>query len=91
MQAAIEASRLRLRPILMTSLAFTFGVLPMALATGAGQGSQHSIATGVVGGMITATVLVVFFVPLFYVLVVGLFERRSRKAADEAQAAGENV
>lgn len=58
----------------MTSLAFTFGVLPMAIASGAGAGSQHSIATGVVGGMITATVLAVFFVPLFYVVVVKLFE-----------------
>jgi len=60
----------------MTSLAFTFGVLPMALSTGAGSGSQHSIATGVVGGMITATVLAVFFVPLFYVVIIGLFERK---------------
>ena len=80
-EAAIEAARLRLRPILMTSLAFTFGVLPMALATGAGQASQHSIATGVVGGMITATVLVVFFVPLFFVLVSTMFGRKP--AADE--------
>jgi multidrug efflux pump len=90
-QAAVEASRLRLRPILMTSLAFTFGVLPMALASGAGQGSQHSIATGVVGGMITATVLVVFFVPLFYVLVVSLFERKPKESPDTAQKAGENA
>ena len=80
-QAATEAARLRLRPILMTSLAFTFGVLPMALATGAGQGSQHSIATGVVGGMITATVLVIFFVPLFYVLIVSLFGGKKKDAA----------
>jgi multidrug efflux pump len=89
-QAAIEAARLRLRPILMTSLAFTFGVLPMALATGAGQGSQHSIATGVVGGMITATVLVVFFVPLFYVVVVKLFDRR-KEQPQQADAEGEAV
>ncbi|MBS7661078.1 efflux RND transporter permease subunit [Pseudomonas lalucatii] len=75
-QAAIEAAKLRLRPIIMTSLAFTFGVLPMALAAGAGAGSQHSVATGVVGGMLTATVLAVFFVPLFYVVVVKLFEGR---------------
>lgn len=75
-QAAVEAARQRLRPIIMTSLAFTFGVLPMALSTGAGSGSQHSIATGVVGGMITATVLAVFFVPLFYVVIIGLFERK---------------
>ena len=91
-QAAIEAARLRLRPILMTSLAFTFGVLPMALASGAGQGSQHSIATGVVGGMITATVLVVFFVPLFFVLVVKLFEgRKPKAAAEQVSAVGDNA
>ena len=96
-QAATEASRLRLRPILMTSLAFTCGVLPMALASGAGQGSQHSIATGVVGGMITATVLVVFFVPLFFVLVVKLFEGKKGKSAvenanaEEEHAAGDNA
>ncbi|HBO0349184.1 TPA: efflux RND transporter permease subunit [Pseudomonas aeruginosa] len=78
-QAAIEAAKLRLRPIIMTSLAFTFGVLPMALASGAGASSQHSIATGVVGGMITATILAVFFVPLFYVVVVKLFERRAKE------------
>ena len=89
-QAAIEAARLRLRPILMTSLAFTFGVLPMALASGAGQGSQHSIATGVVGGMITATVLVVFFVPLFYVLIVGMFGRKRPAPEDDPGATGEN-
>ncbi len=83
--AAIHAARLRLRPIVMTSLAFTFGVLPMALASGAGAGSQHSVATGVVGGMITATVLAVFFVPLFYVVVVKLFEGRKKKAAAEAE------
>jgi len=91
-QAGIEAAKLRLRPILMTSLAFTFGVLPMALATGAGQGSQHSIATGVVGGMITATVLVVFFVPLFFVVVVKLFEgKKGKTATEDANAAGDQT
>ncbi|GAA5097895.1 efflux RND transporter permease subunit [Wohlfahrtiimonas larvae] len=74
LQAATEASRLRLRPIIMTSLAFTLGVTPMAISTGAGAGSQHSLATGVIGGMISATILAVFFVPLFYVVVVKLFE-----------------
>jgi len=83
--AAVHAARLRLRPIVMTSLAFTLGVMPMALASGAGAGSQHSVATGVVGGMITATVLAVFFVPLFYVVVVKLFE--GRKKADEGESA----
>lgn len=86
-KAAIEAAKLRLRPIIMTSLAFTFGVLPMALSTGAGAGSQHSIATGVVGGMITATVLAVFFVPLFYVMVVKVFERKQRMAAAKGESA----
>ncbi|MEZ1423105.1 solvent efflux RND transporter permease subunit SrpB [Pseudomonas monteilii] len=78
-KAAIEASKLRLRPILMTSLAFTFGVLPMAISSGAGSGSQHSIATGVVGGMITATLLAVFFVPMFFVVVIKLFEGMKKR------------
>jgi multidrug efflux pump len=68
-EAAIEAGKLRLRPILMTSLAFVVGVLPLALSTGAGSGGQNDIGTGVVGGMIGATALAIFFVPLFYVLV----------------------
>ncbi|AEC19586.1 Solvent-resistant pump membrane transporter Srp [Pusillimonas sp. T7-7] len=76
-QAAVEAAKLRLRPIIMTSLAFTFGVLPMALASGAGQGSQHAIATGVVGGMITATVLAIFFIPLFFVVVMSLSKKKT--------------
>ena len=67
--AAIEAARLRLRPILMTSLAFIVGVFPLAISNGAGSGGQNDIGTGVVGGMIGATVLAIFFVPLFYVLV----------------------
>ena len=68
-QAAIEAARLRLRPILMTSLAFIVGVFPLAISNGAGSGGQNDIGTGVVGGMIGATLLAIFFVPLFYVLV----------------------
>ncbi|MDE1188456.1 MAG: multidrug efflux RND transporter permease AcrD [Pantoea sp.] len=68
-EATLEASRQRLRPILMTSLAFIFGVLPMAISAGAGSGSQHAVGTGVMGGMISATVLAIFFVPLFFVLV----------------------
>jgi multidrug efflux pump len=67
--AAMEAARLRLRPILMTSIAFIAGVMPLALAHGAGAGSQNAIGTGVVGGMITATVLAIFFVPVFFLLV----------------------
>ena len=67
--AAMEAARLRLRPILMTSIAFIAGVTPLVLAHGAGAGSQNAIGTGVVGGMITATVLAIFFVPVFFQLV----------------------
>ena len=79
--ATVEAVRLRLRPILMTSLAFMFGVLPLAFSTGAGSASRRAIGTGVLGGMATATVLGLVFVPLFYVLVCRLFERRRAKAA----------
>src|SRR5690606_21430504 len=75
-EATLQALRLRLRPILMTSLAFMFGVLPLALASGAGAASRRAIGTGVLGGMLSATVLGVFFVPVFYVLVRGYFERR---------------
>ncbi len=67
--AAIEAARLRLRPILMTSLAFIFGVLPLAISTGAGANSRVAIGTAVIGGMLTATILAVFYIPLFFVLV----------------------
>ncbi|HCT5876100.1 efflux RND transporter permease subunit [Proteus mirabilis] len=81
--AATEAARMRLRPIIMTSLAFTFGVLPMALASGAGQGSQHSVATGVIGGMLASTFLAIFFVPLFYVFVVKLFSRKKAHVSIE--------
>ncbi|WCT72573.1 efflux RND transporter permease subunit [Sphingomonas naphthae] len=73
MDAALEAARLRLRPILMTSLAFIFGVLPLAIATGAGAKSRVAIGTAVMGGMITATVLAIFLVPLFFVLVRRIF------------------
>ncbi|MFS2222124.1 multidrug efflux RND transporter permease AcrD [Pantoea sp. B65] len=68
-ESTLEASRQRLRPILMTSLAFVFGVLPMAISNGAGSGSQHAVGTGVMGGMISATILAIFFVPLFFVVV----------------------
>ena len=68
-QATLEACRQRLRPIVMTSLAFIFGVLPMVLTTGAGSGGQHAVGTGVVGGMVSATILAIIFVPLFFVLV----------------------
>jgi len=67
--AAIEAAKIRLRPILMTSFAFIFGVLPLALATGAGANSRAAIGTAVVGGMLTATALAIFYIPFFFVLV----------------------
>ncbi|UTW10316.1 efflux RND transporter permease subunit [Marinobacterium rhizophilum] len=79
-EAVIEAARMRLRPILMTSLAFILGVLPLAISTGAGAGSRNAIGIGVMGGMISATVLAIFFVPLFYVAVMRLFGRRSTTA-----------
>ncbi len=69
--AAMQAARIRLRPILMTSLAFIAGVFPLAIATGAGAGSQNDIGTGVIGGMLAATILAIFFVPIFFVLVRG--------------------
>src|SRR5512139_1327010 len=73
LQAASEAARLRLRPIIMTSIAFALGVLPLAIATGPGSGSQHSIGTGVLGGTIAGTLLGVFFIPLFYVVIKRIF------------------
>ncbi len=68
-EATLEAAKLRLRPIIMTSLAFGFGVLPLALASGAGSGAQMAIGTGVLGGMVTSTLLVIVFAPLFYVMI----------------------
>jgi len=76
--STLHACRQRLRPILMTSLAFVFGVLPMATSTGAGSSSQHAVGTGVMGGMISATVLAIFFVPLFFVLVRRRFPLRAK-------------
>ncbi|UTJ46353.1 multidrug efflux RND transporter permease AcrD [Atlantibacter subterranea] len=79
MAATLEACHQRLRPILMTSLAFIFGVLPMATSSGAGSSSQHAVGTGVMGGMISATVLAIFFVPLFFVLVRRRFPLKERE------------
>jgi HAE1 family hydrophobic/amphiphilic exporter-1/multidrug efflux pump len=74
-QATYEAAKLRLRPILMTSLAFTFGVLPLAVSNGAGAGGQNAIGRSVVGGMMTATFLAIFFVPVFFLVVKKLFRQ----------------
>jgi multidrug efflux pump len=74
--AVLQAVRMRLRPIVMTSLAFTLGVLPLAIATGAGSGSQHAIGTGVLGGTIAGTLLGLFFIPVFYVFIVNIFAKK---------------
>jgi multidrug efflux pump len=84
-EATLEAVRIRLRPIIMTSLAFVFGVLPLAISNGAGSGSQHAIGTGVIGGMLSATILAIFFVPLFFVLVERIFKPKPHRL-DEAVA-----
>jgi multidrug efflux pump len=77
--ATLEACRLRLRPILMTSFAFILGVLPLAISTGAGAASRHAVGTGVVGGMIAATLLAIFLVPVFFVVIRKLFPARPRE------------
>ncbi|MES2290852.1 MAG: multidrug efflux RND transporter permease subunit [Pseudomonadota bacterium] len=84
--AAIEAARLRLRPILMTSLAFIFGVLPLAISTGAGARSRVEIGTAVIGGMLTATAIAIFLVPLFFVLVRKVFAQRRKHDTHGATA-----
>ncbi|MBL7226211.1 MAG: efflux RND transporter permease subunit [Desulfobacteraceae bacterium] len=85
--ATLEGAKLRFRPIIMTSLAFGFGVLPLAVTTGAGAGAQNAIGTGVLGGMVTATVLVVIFAPFFYVLIEKIFgKQRKRESAETGGA-----
>ncbi|WP_034912825.1 MULTISPECIES: multidrug efflux RND transporter permease subunit AcrB [Erwinia] len=80
-ESTLEAVRMRLRPILMTSLAFILGVLPLTISTGAGSGAQNAVGTGVMGGMVTATILAIFFVPVFFVVV----RRRFSKHRDEVE------
>ena len=94
LDATVEAAKLRFRPILMTSLAFTLGVVPLAIASGASAASQNAIGTAVLGGMISATVLAVFFVPVFFVFVMKLFGKKPRSglekpSADDSLAAAE--
>ncbi|HOC42631.1 MAG TPA: efflux RND transporter permease subunit [Thermoanaerobaculales bacterium] len=84
-EATVEAARLRLRPIVMTSLAFGCGVLPLAIAGGAGAGAMRAIGTSVLGGMITGTFLAIFFIPLFFVIIVRVFGRK-RRGAQEVSA-----
>lgn len=82
-EATLHAVRVRLRPILMTSLAFGLGVVPLAISTGVGSGSQNAIGTGVLGGMMSSTFLGIFFVPLFFVIVERIFSKRERKAKEK--------
>ncbi|MYD30455.1 MAG: multidrug efflux RND transporter permease subunit [Nitrospira sp. SB0661_bin_20] len=82
--AALEAARLRFRPVVMTSMAFILGVVPLVVASGAGAASRHSIGTGVFGGMLAATFLAIFFVPLFFVVIRKLFDRGSRSLPGDA-------
>jgi len=90
-ESALAAAHLRFRPIVMTSLAFMLGVLPLAIATGAGSASQRAIGTGVIGGMLTGTALAVLFVPVFFVVVRGLFKggdaRKTPLAEQEQRSA----
>ncbi|MGV7963624.1 efflux RND transporter permease subunit [Photorhabdus tasmaniensis] len=85
-EATLDAVRMRLRPILMTSLAFMLGVIPLVLSNGAGSGSQNAVGTGVLGGMIAATSLAIFFVPVFFVVI----KRRFSKKAEEIEPASES-
>jgi len=89
--AAIQAAKLRFRPIVMTSLAFILGVVPLALASGAGAASQRALGVGVIGGMLTATLLGVIFVPIFFVWVLSLVQRKRGKSSPAANAAPRTV
>lgn len=94
LQAAIEAAHMRLRPIIMTSMAFILGVLPLALTNGAGSASQNAIGTGVIGGMLTATFIATFLIPMFYVVVankLGQKERASPAPAIQAPSATQHA
>jgi HAE1 family hydrophobic/amphiphilic exporter-1 len=84
-EATLEAAKLRLRPIIMTSLAFGFGVMPMAFATGAGAGAQKAIGTAVLGGMATSTFLATIFAPLFYVLIFRIFKGKEPQPIPETR------
>ena len=85
--AAVNAARLRFRPIVMTSLAFTLGVFPMVISTGAGAAARHSLGTGVVGGMIAATTIAIFFIPMFYYLL----EKLNNKVWDKKPSGAQEI
>jgi HAE1 family hydrophobic/amphiphilic exporter-1 len=89
--AAVEAGRIRLRPILMTSFAFVLGVLPLAFATGAGAGARNSVGTTVAGGMLASTLLSVVFIPVLYVVVRSLAPGRVRGGAEDDTPAASSV
>jgi len=78
-EAAAEGARVRLRPIVMTSMAFILGCVPMAIASGPGANSLHAIGTGVIGGMLASTLIASFFVPMFFVIIESFSERREAK------------
>src|SRR5258708_25601951 len=78
LESAVTATRIRLRPILMTSLAFIMGVVPLVVATGAGENGRHSVGTTVFGGMIMSTILNLFFIPVLYLLIEGFRNRRPK-------------
>jgi multidrug efflux pump len=88
-ESALAAAHLRFRPVLMTSMAFTLGVLPLALATGAGSASQRAIGTGVIGGMLTGAVLALVFVPVFFVVVRSVFKSGTRHSHRDGDDAGQ--
>ncbi|MBU1392148.1 efflux RND transporter permease subunit [Shewanella sp. SP2S2-4] len=88
-EATLHAVRVRLRPILMTSLAFGLGVVPLAISSGVGSGSQNAIGTAVLGGMMSSTFLGIFFVPLFFVIVERIFSKREKKAKEEKPSSAE--
>jgi len=89
-EAVITACKQRFRPILMTSFAFILGVTPLVVATGAGSASRRVIGTGVLGGMLSATFLAIFFVPVFYLVIRKLFPLKASKAQLEAERIGKN-
>ena len=89
---ALEAARLRFRPIIMTSLAFILGVLPLAFSSGAGAGARRSVGTGVMGGMLAATFLAIFFVPMFFRIITARRLREQRSTEEiEAEAQHEHA
>jgi multidrug efflux pump len=93
-EAAIDAARLRLRPIIMTSLAFIFGMVPMFIAGGAGANSRHSVATGIIGGMIIASSIALFFIPMFFYLIERSGERfasAKKSSAKVPPGTGKNI